>query len=454
MGLRDGAAPWPPSYPILAPAVFAFNPYSGLLLPAVLQGLVFAAVSLARWRREGRAYDAIAAAVLLVGALHVAQWMLGFAGWYDGRDWRTTAMFYVDWGHLAALGPLLYFYFRALTNADFHWRRRHGWHFLPAALFCAVPIAVLLYDLGIHVGFCGASLAYFDGTRGPGMQFAQTRLAWLDAVEDYFVYPHLAVYLALTARAYRRYRGYVATEFANAGEFALSGLRNLPITFTVGALAVAFSEVYAYWTGANSYVDAWWRFLAVGVVVFAAAIQFHALHPRRVRALRFPNADNAPPQGPPVREVGLSPKPPTRRPPPETSAPPRTDTPELIDRLETRLREHRDHLQPDLKLAELARRTNTTTATLSRAINAHYGTNFSDYVNGHRCEAFLSRLRAGDHERHTLLSLALDSGFNSKSTFNRAFRKRYGYPPGKAVEHLRDRPPHPGGTDRPAGATS
>lgn len=411
--------------------MFGFNAYSGLLLPAVLQGFVFATILLVRQREFGRDSDGIAAALLLVGALHVAQWMLGFAGWYDSRDWQTTVMFYVEWSHLAALGPLLYFYFLAVTNADFHWRTRYGWHFLPAAAFCIPPALMVVYDFGIHAGLLGRPFEFFGGTRGPAMEFEHTSLAWLDAAEDYFVYPQLAVYLAITARAYRRFRTYVASEFANARDFSLSGLRNLLLIFVVGAVVVVSAEVAAYWLGAGAYTDSWWRFFAMGLVVFTAAVQFHALHPRHLRALRFPTDATTP-----APEVRLTPKPLTRPSTEEASSATQPQDARLLDRLAARLAEHGDYLEPDLRLAELAKRLGTNAGSLSRVVNAHYGTNFSDYLNGLRCEAFLSRLRAGEHERHTLLSLALDSGFNSKSTFNRAFRKRYGYPPGQAAARL------------------
>ena len=126
---------------------------------------------------------------------------------------------------------------------------------------------------------------------------------------------------------------------------------------------------------------------------------------------------------------------------PTTPSEPSVDrTPEATDRwaaaLERRLAANRDYLEPDLKLADLAARLGTNAGVLSRVVNAHYGVNFNDFLNGRRCEAFLARVRAGEHERHTLLSLALDSGFASKSTFNRAFRKRYGFPPGEAARRV------------------
>ena len=69
-------------------------------------------------------------------------------------------------------------------------------------------------------------------------------------------------------------------------------------------------------------------------------------------------------------------------------------------------------------------------------INNHYGKNFNDLINGLRCTAFQRKIEAGAHLRHTLLSIAMDCGFNSKSTFNRAFRKHTGYNPREAVKRI------------------
>ena len=177
--------------------------------------------------------------------------------------------------------------------------------------------------------------------------------------------------------------------------------------------------------GVDSYADVWGRYFFISVLVFAAGIQFYAVDLRRTRRLRFaPELDDRP----------------DRPDPADPSDPPPDRSPEAVARwaeaLERRLAEHRDYLEPDLKLAELAGRVGTNAGVLSRVVNAHYGVNFNDFVNGRRCEDFLARVRDGEHERHTLLSLALDSGFASKSTFNRAFRKRYGFPPGAAAARL------------------
>jgi len=54
----------------------------------------------------------------------------------------------------------------------------------------------------------------------------------------------------------------------------------------------------------------------------------------------------------------------------------------------------------------------------------------------HRIQAVIAKLDAGEHHTRTLLGIALDCGFNSKSTFNRAFKRFAGMSPMTYVKSL------------------
>jgi len=64
----------------------------------------------------------------------------------------------------------------------------------------------------------------------------------------------------------------------------------------------------------------------------------------------------------------------------------------------------------------------TSTNDLSWLLNNVYQSNFYDYINQHRIAAFLEKIKEKEHKRHTLLFLSMEVGFNSKSTFNKAFK--------------------------------
>lgn len=94
----------------------------------------------------------------------------------------------------------------------------------------------------------------------------------------------------------------------------------------------------------------------------------------------------------------------------------------LKRRLTTLMDEERVYLDNELTLADLSKQLNTSTNNLSWLLNTVYRTNFYDYINTYRIKAFLSKLEQKEHKAKTLLSLSLEVGFNSKSTFNKAFK--------------------------------
>ncbi len=394
--------------------LFDFNVHSSLLLIGCVQALVFAGLLGARGVQSGRLSDRLAALILVLGTLFVTQWMLGFAGWYDAHDWRSTLMFYVQWDNLAALGPLIYLYFRSLTNGDFRLGPRHALHFIPFALLLSPHLFTLCYDWVYYLGYRGQAFPYFHGTRGPAQEWLHSETG--NPIVSVLIWMQLSAYLIATVRSYRFYRAYLRREFSNPDQLELTGLRTILYLFLGGLTLLLLLDTATGWFVGYTYTSAWWRYFCMSVLLYLLAIQFYALSPERTRALRF-QTDKA------GADAGV-----------EESPDPALIL--LATRLQERMRKHRDYLDPNLRLRELAERLGTSPTLLSRAINGSLGLNFNDYVNGLRCRHFLEKVEAGEHRIHTLLSLAIDCGFNSKSTFNRAFRKCEGLSPKEAVARL------------------
>jgi AraC-like DNA-binding protein len=82
-----------------------------------------------------------------------------------------------------------------------------------------------------------------------------------------------------------------------------------------------------------------------------------------------------------------------------------------------------------LTLADLAGRLATTPHKLSEVLNAQLEQTFYDFVNGYRVRDVQRRIESDDARNLTILSLALDAGFASKSTFNDVFKKHTGLTP-------------------------
>ncbi|HEU5292238.1 MAG TPA: helix-turn-helix domain-containing protein [Cyclobacteriaceae bacterium] len=90
--------------------------------------------------------------------------------------------------------------------------------------------------------------------------------------------------------------------------------------------------------------------------------------------------------------------------------------------------------ESELSLTELAKRLNTQPNYLSRVINEREGKNFYDYINTLRIEEFKRLAANPDSKKYTLLGLAQECGFNSKSSFNRYFKKMTGKSPSEFMQ--------------------
>lgn len=78
---------------------------------------------------------------------------------------------------------------------------------------------------------------------------------------------------------------------------------------------------------------------------------------------------------------------------------------------------------PDLTIYELANLVNTTAHILSEQINKELKVNFYEFVNHYRVEEFKRQILSSENDRLTFLAVAYEVGFNSKTSFNRIFKK-------------------------------
>jgi AraC-like DNA-binding protein len=84
---------------------------------------------------------------------------------------------------------------------------------------------------------------------------------------------------------------------------------------------------------------------------------------------------------------------------------------------------------PELSLTQVAKSLRTNPSLISKVVNQGFQQNFNDFVNFYRIEAIKQKIAQGEHQKQTLLGIAYTCGFNSKATFNRAFKKITGYAP-------------------------
>lgn len=307
------------------------------------------------------------ATLLAVLALYATPWMIGFAGFYD----RWPVLTYVPFALNLAVPPLLWFYASALVEG--HLPRRAWLHLLPAMMQA-------IYRIG------------------------RTALPPQPVVEflfDIALATGALVYGLAALRILRRYR------------HALADLRSDDARFAAHWLSRAIVAVLALLTLTVGYKVAG-QFVALGYegnmglyIAVALTALYLGIEGWRYAAVALPHA---------AATVTAEPEPP----------PPR-DWQAFGENIAARIRREGWEADPGLSLDRLARLMGTNTSYVSRALNEGLGMNFSSFVNGLRSERVAAAIAAGSDA--PLLRLAVDAGFASKATFNRAFRARFDVTP-------------------------
>ncbi|WP_372483345.1 helix-turn-helix domain-containing protein [Elizabethkingia anophelis] len=95
----------------------------------------------------------------------------------------------------------------------------------------------------------------------------------------------------------------------------------------------------------------------------------------------------------------------------------------IYQKLRFRMEHEKLYKDPELNLNQVAVLLNVHPNILSQTINSVENKNFYDYINQHRIEEFKRIVILPENQKFTILSLAFESGFNSKTSFNRNFKK-------------------------------
>ena len=97
--------------------------------------------------------------------------------------------------------------------------------------------------------------------------------------------------------------------------------------------------------------------------------------------------------------------------------------------LELIMEDYKLYLNPDLSLKDLASYLELPANYVSQLLNLGFQKNFSEYVNSYRVNEFKERVLLEEYKGLTLMAVAYDSGFNSKTVFNTFFKKIEGTTP-------------------------
>ncbi len=111
---------------------------------------------------------------------------------------------------------------------------------------------------------------------------------------------------------------------------------------------------------------------------------------------------------------------------------------EILKQLLDYMEMEKPYLNPELNIGILANKLRVHSHLLSKLINTNMQQNFFEFVNHYRIEEFKRQIQDARNKNYSIIAVALDSGFNSKPTFNRIFKNAIGITPSQYKESLQN----------------
>ena len=400
---------------------FEFGFYSSMLLIFFVHGIVYALLLFKKGIKNESASDKWLALFLLLCVLYIAPWMLGFGGWYDNQPYRDI-LFYTPMQHLFFMGPVIFFYVQSLLNPSFKFGKKEWLHLLPGILY-------LLYSLVIIVTDKIILKKYYFLADGMDRDF--------DGWYQKSGLISMVLYFIISLRYYKLYKKLMVQVISYADTVLFKWVKNFLFAFLLMQLLQVFFYVVSFaFPALDSYIGSWWFFFSFAVIFYYIAITGYSnsietkvpfklnlitykpslllqnFYPENNTATFIEDAE--------IIEIENG----------KTQKKPDID---LLDEWKSKIsvlmESEKIYEDPELSLTQVAKQLKTNPSLLSKIINQGFQLNFNDFINNYRITAVKEKLQAGEQKSQTLLGIAYDCGFNSKATFNRAFKKATGASP-------------------------
>lgn len=288
-------------------------------------------------------------------------------------------------------GPVLYFYTRAMTSREFSFRWSHILHFLPAV------VAQLYLYLVYHRYHADIQLNLVLGQKVFIFTGGYHDLFWVAQKAIVVIYGVASFLLLTRDPALSRY------QLSKRNNSIFGWLHLLIGGFLlvwIWSLAAHIFDVFRSTGTANmmGVTGSYMTVVLINVLVFCSLLGSGLLGGRQ-----------------PDKNVDRGDPPPVDR--------------DLVEKICAAMESGKLFLNSRLTVEEFAGHVNLPPRQVSSAIKRQYGCNFLEYVNSYRVEEAKVGLADPANRDEAVLDIASKSGFNSKATFNRFFKKFAGVTP-------------------------
>jgi len=296
------------------------------------------------------------------------------------------------------IGPTLYLYVKTAIYDDFTLKIKHLLHTIPYFIACLVMIPNFF-----SVDNASKQLWYDNFTDVPELTFIHFMTSILLGFYLFFIYKHII-----------RYRKFVVENYSDADRLNKRWLTQLIFLFTLIYL-IGLGRMYFRFSIYQNYE--YERLVQLIMIILALLsicwILWQALHKPNL----FTGVNSTIEV---IDELVAS---------QENSSDPTISVIEtekynaIVSRLRAYMQLRKPFLDPSLSVETLAEQINLPSSELSLTINRIIGQHFFDFVNSYRINLAAEMLVTDEQQQKTVLEILYEVGFNSKSSFNTAFKK-------------------------------
>ena len=358
---------------------FQVNIVQIIAISSVINGLIYSILIL--FKTENKKANYFLFLLLASICLTFTPYLIGSTYFLDFLWLSWMPLSFAYW-----IGPSLYFYIIHLTNPAFEFKRKHLIHFFPIALNYLHSIYHALDHVFVfHPIHVAAEVLEFT------------------SLISIFIYSYLSF------KILHGYGRAILDQLSNVESVHLRWLK----TF-IKVLVSLFVIVFGFYLFASDVAD---RTYSDELLLYRNAVLI--LYALVVYCLCIGGFKQAQTLNKPIdlRSFNKS---------------------DQADELIKQVRKQKLYLDPELTLHTLSRETGISEREITFILNKELDQNFYHFINSHRIEEVKAKLVDPGYKHMKIVSIAYDSGFNSKATFNRLFRQHVGMSPReyrKAVDY-------------------
>ena len=359
-----------------------FNPRSAILLAIFIQAVVTAFLLFQRGLKNNKQSDKFLSALLFFLGLSLTDFVIGFLGFYE----RYPKLTFFPFANLFLITALIYLFCLSLLKNDKPNNKVISKHlFIPAIYFASHFIIFLLPNNTKQKLLTDFYFPFFV------------------YIESLLFYILNAYYFVHIINVLKKHTQIANQAYPQVNRVILNWLRYFVICFiiylTIDFLLSASSVLFHF-----NFEQQYWKYIVRALLTSFLCLAGYNFDEK----VSLPNIEFE------KSEIKIEQK---------NELLSKKELQGIKEKILSTFQKDKPYTEPELDLNQLSKQLGISNNILSFVINKGFEKNFNDFINGYRVNEVIEKMKNPANINFTLLSIAFDCGFNSKTTFNRVFKK-------------------------------